>query len=457
MDAYWFYRPGHTEQAISSGGHRVGLTSKYWAACGLVGSLVFTTGASADAAPADNLARGACPVLHVGSQDMQTVKFAALDEEIARGVGTLYAGAVLAISYNGEVLHTAAFGNAQTLSVDNAGKLRKLSRPRSMTVDTIFDMASVTKVEATTAAIMHLVGSGRLGLDDQLGQLLPEFKHTDKAEITVRQLLTHRAGLWEWQPSWLHRDAKGKVLPYLVALPLRYPIGSRSAYSDLGFMLLGEIVSRVSGEPLDRYVKQEIYTPLGMKDTGFLPSPALRKRIAATSQGDTYQRQMAETGKPYPSAPFPPSQPFSGYRRNILVGQANDANAWLGWNGVAGHAGLFSSALDISRYAQALINGGCYGNWRLAPADTVVQFEQTPFDAEQALGFHKWSVPGVTGPFYGHAGFTGTWFAFSPELGLSVVLLTNRVHRDESDGAGYPSVNELRDTALREAVKAVKP
>lgn len=405
--------------------------------------------------PGEDKIGPACPMVHTKQSQISSTRFAQLDAEVTEGVGTLYAGAVLAITYHGEVVHTAAFGHAQTLVSGRDGAAQRLPKPRKMAVDTIFDMASVTKVEATTAAVMHLVGTGRLSLDDKLGALLSEFEGTDKADISVQQLLTHRAGLWEWQPTWLHRDGSGKVRPYLVALPLRYPTGSRLAYSDLGFMLLGEIVSRVSGMPLDRYVKQEIYGPLGMVDSGFLPGAALRKRSVATSQGDDYQREMAESGKPYPRAPYPPAQPFSGYRREFLVGEANDANSWLAWDGVAGHAGLFSTALDLARYSQALINRGCYGNWQLAPAETVEKFEETPFDPSQALGFHKTMLPGVPTSFFGHAGFTGTWFAYSPQLGMSVVLLANRVHRNEGDGKGYPSLDAKREAILRGAVEAV--
>lgn len=396
-----------------------------------------------------------CQVLRTNAGPIRSPAFATLDDELRRGVGDLYAGAVLMVAYQGQVIHAAAFGNAQTLATTPDGALRPLDRPRPMTIDSVFDMASVTKVESTTVAIMQLVGAGQLHLDDTLGALLPEFAGTDKAPITVRQLLTHRAGLWEWQPTWMHSAAGGPALPYLVALPLRYPTGSRFAYSDIGFMLLGEIVARVSGKPLDHYVSEKIYAPLGMTDTGYLPDAARRGRAVATSHGDDYQRLMVETGKPYPAAPFPPAPPFSAYRNRMLVGEANDANAWLGWDGVAGHAGLFSTALDLSRLSQALVNGGCYGDWRLAPSETVAAFEQTPSDPNQALGFHKSGVPGEASPFYGHAGFTGTWFAFSPQLGLSVVLLANRVHRDESDNAGYPSLTGIREAALAQSVAAV--
>ncbi len=123
-------------------------------------------------------------------------------------------------------------------------------------------------------------------LDDRLGDLLPEFAESDKAAITVLHLLTHRGGLWEWQPAWRHLDAEGRALAWLAALPLRYPAGERFAYSDLGFMLLGEIVARVSGLALDQYVRRELYAPLGMADTGFRPIPSCgagwRRRRRAT-------------------------------------------------------------------------------------------------------------------------------------------------------------------------------
>lgn len=411
-------------------------------------ALLAACAAPAAAAPA------ACPVLRDPPAPPGDLRFAAVDAAVRGGIGTLYPGAVLLIADRGRIVHRIAFGHAQTLASAPDGTLQPLGTPRAMAVDTPFDMASITKVEATTAAILQLVGAGRLSLDDRLGALLPAFQGTDKAAITVRQLLTHRAGLWEWQPTWLHRDGAGQVLPYLAALPLRYPAGARFAYSDLGFLLLGAIVTRVSGMPLDRYVREKLYRPLGMADTGFLPSPALRRWAAATSQGDGYQRRMAETGKPYPAAPFPPARPFADYRSQILVGEANDANAALGWGGVAGHAGLFSTATDLARYAQTLLNGGCLGRWRLAPPETVAAFEQTPFDADQALGFHKTQLPGIAAPFYGHSGFTGTWFAFSPQLGLTVVLLTNRLHRP--DGEPLPALDTLREAVLREAVAAVR-
>lgn len=414
----------------------------------LLSMSVWGEGAGKDAA-------AGCAALRVPETMERTAGFARMDATVREGLGSHYAGAVLVVAYRGRVVHETAFGEAQSLTVDGGGRVVPLAPARRMEIDSIFDMASVTKVEATTAAVMHLVDEGKLHLDDRLGALLPEFAGGDKAGITVRQLLTHRAGLQEWQPVWLYRGQPGGVVQYLAGLPLENPIGAKWAYSDLGFMLLGEIVARRTGEALDAYVQREIYRPLGMKDTGFRPAEGLRGRIVASSEGDLYQRAMAETGKPYPVLEKVPMGVKPVYRRQFLVGEANDANSWLGWDGVAGHAGLFSTALDLARYAQALENGGCAGGFRLASEATVRQFEETPYDATQALGFRKFHFEGLNEPFYGHTGFTGTAFWFSPRLQLTVVLLTNRLHRKELPGEEYPSLTAIRAAVAREAVEAV--
>lgn len=373
-------------------------------------------------------------------------RFAALDDIVRGGLGTLYPGAVLLVAHRGAVVHQAAYGNAQSLTLDGSGEVVPLSAPRRMTVDTIFDIASITKIVATTGAVMRLVDQGELDLDDRLGDLLPGFAGGDKAAITVRHLLAHRAGLWEWQPAWLHLDQEGGLLAWLAALPLRYPVGDRHAYSDLAFMLLGEIVARASGLPLDDYVRRALTVPLGMADTGFLPDPDLRSRMAATSQGDLYQRRMAETGQPWPIVQDPPAQPFPDYRTHFLLGEANDLNAWAAWGGVAGHAGLFSTAADLARFAQLMLNGG----------ETSARFLETPFDPAQALGFRKLQLEEEGPAFYGHPGFTGTMLHVAPALDMTVVFLTNRVHRAGPETTPYPALDPVRDALLRQAVEAVR-
>jgi CubicO group peptidase (beta-lactamase class C family) len=400
-------------------------------------------------------------VLRVPSGSTHDPRFAALDGVVRRGLGTgpeaLYPGAVLVVAHRGEMVHAAAFGEAQSLTLNKQGAVERLAVPRGMAVGTIFDVASITKAVATTGALMRLVDAGRLGLDDRLGDLLPLFAHGDKAAITVRQLLTHRAGLWEWQPVWRHRDAEGRALAWLAALPLRYPVGERFAYSDLGFMLLGEIVTRVSGLALDEFAGRELFVPLGMADTGFRPDPGLRSRMAATSQGDLHQRLMAETGRPFPVVTDRPLQPFHDYRTDFLLGEVNDLNARVAWGGVAGHAGLFSTAPDVARFAQLLLNGGRYGPHRLLSPQTVARFLETPYDSAQALGFRKLRVEEGDVAFYGHPGFTGTMLHFAPALDLTIVLLTNRVHRAETETTQYPSLDAVRDALLTHAVEAVRP
>lgn len=398
-----------------------------------------------------------CPALRVPRIATSDQRFAALDEVVRGSLGKLYPGAVLLVAHRATVVHAAAFGDAQSLTLDRRGDIAPLDPPRPMTVRTIHDIASMTKIMATTAAIMRLVDSGRLGLDDRLGDLLPAFANGDKAAITVRHLLAHRAGLWEWQPAWRHLDAEGSALPWLAALPLRYPVGARHAYSDLGFMLLGAIVTRVSGLPLDRYAQQELFDPLGMTDTGFLPSRSRRRRMAATSRGDLYQRRMEETGHPWSIVQDPPPQPFSAYRTQFLLGETNDLNAHAAWGGVAGHAGLFSTAPDVARFAQLILNEGCYGGHQLIAPDTIAQFLETPWDPEQALGFRVLRLNGNGPTFYHHPGYTGTSLHLAPELDLSLTLLTNRVHRGGEETTPYPGLDGLREKLLSLAVEAVGP
>jgi CubicO group peptidase (beta-lactamase class C family) len=380
--------------------------------------------------------------------------FEALDAFVASGTGAggasprLYAGAVLLVAHQARIVHEAAVGHAQT----HEGT-QPLAEPREMRTNTIFDLGSITKVAATTAAVMKLVDEGVLRLDDAIGRHLPEVGR-EKSEITVRQLLTHRSGLWEWQPTYLHARGPGKALRFVAEVRLRYGIGDGRHYSDLGFMLLGVIVERVTGRSLDDYVRREIHEPLGMTDAWFAPDPALRGRIAATSLGNPYERRMIATGSPYPVDGDPDD--FDGWRDSTLVGEVNDGNTWYAWGGVAGHAGLFSTAGDLAAFGQALCNGGGYGGARLASADTVSAFLTEPYDPGQAIGFESRRLPGsATVPVreggFGHGGFTGTELLFDPSRDLVVVLLTNRQH----PGEPYGSLEPVWDGVLRRVLAAL--
>jgi CubicO group peptidase (beta-lactamase class C family) len=377
----------------------------------------------------------------------------AIDEAVAARAGTAgdarYTGATVLVAHRGHVVHAAAFGDAEAFALVD-GEVEALDEPRPTQLDTIFDQASITKVAATTAAVMQLVDARELDLDDRLGDHLPAFDADGKGDITVRQLLTHRSGLWEWQPTWMYGQGRDEVLAYLADLELRYGIGEGRRYSDIGFMLLGAIVEEVTGEPLDVHVRERVHAPLGMDDARFTPDETLRGRIAATSHGNPYEYQMVDTGSPYPVGDVDPDD-FDGWRSYTLVGEVNDGNAWYGWQGVAGHAGLFATAHDLGVFAQTLVNGGGYGDHTLASSDTVETFLATPYDANQAHGFwpNRLSPAGVSGG-YGHGGFTGTEFLFDPDRELVVVLLTNRQHL----GQPYTGIAPVWNEVVRQAVAA---
>ena len=377
-----------------------------------------------------------------------------LRQIISRYSGTdpntsLYPGAALLVARGGKILFAEGQGMAQYQGATD-GELYPFTAPRKVHADTVFDLASVTKVVSTTAAIMHLVSERRLSLTDTLGELLPGMSGTDKAQITLQQLLTHRAGLWEWQPTWLHKKrSRSSVYAYLAALPLRYSPGEKRAYSDIGFMLLGEIVEHTTGSRLDDYVHNTVFAPLGMNHTRYLPPPEWRSNIAATSLGNGYEQHMVTSGKPYPILDKPPfSNTFSGYRNDVLNGEVNDGNAWYGLEGVAGHAGLFFTVQDLAIFCQTLLNGGGYGNTMLADPETLNQFLQTPFDTNQALGFWRFEN-GEGRESFGHSGFTGSEIMFRPDDQLIVIMLTNRQHNGLSIDGTYPSVKPAWNALLR--------
>lgn len=283
-----------------------------------------------------------------------------------------------------------------------------------MTPDTIFDLASLTKVIATTTAVMQLVERGMISLEDPVADYWPEFKAHGKEAITVRELLTHYSGLrpdLDLKPEWSGYET---ALPMIVEeTPVAVP-GTRFIYSDINFETLGEIVRRVSGQPLEVFCAQNIFQPLGMKDTFFSPPPAVHDRIAPT------QYQNGETGK-------------------MLWGEVHDPTAY-NMGGVAGHAGLFSTADDLAIFAQMLLNGGTYAGARVLSPLTVEKMTtpQAPPDAMILRGL-GWDIDspyasnrGELYPLgsYGHTGWTGTSIWIDPVSRTYVILLTNRVHPD---------------------------
>jgi uncharacterized protein YbbC (DUF1343 family)/CubicO group peptidase (beta-lactamase class C family) len=309
-----------------------------------------------------------------------------------------------------------------------------------MTVDTIFDLASLTKPVATTTAMMRLMEQGRIRLNDTVASFIPGFERYGKRDITIRHLLTHVSGLrpdvdldpWEGYDTAIEL-AKDEV-------PTSAP-GERFVYSDINFFLLGDIVSRVSGQPLDRYTRREIFEPLGMIDTEFNPAAAKRSRIAPTERCDV-------------KAPWPCHTPDAP----VLRGVVHDPTARR-MGGVAGHAGLFGTAHDLSRFARALLNGGALGTTRVLSPASVEKMTSpaTPagLTAVRGLG---WDIDssfssnrGELFPIgsFGHTGFTGTSLWIDPVSKLYVIFLSNRVHPD-----GKGDVTPLRGRVATAAVAA---
>ncbi len=320
-------------------------------------------------------------------------------------------GAVCIIGHKGKIVYRKAFGYASLQPVK-----------RLMTVDTVFDLASLTKVTATAPSIMSLVEDGAIGLQTDMATVWPAYAQNGKGDITIQQLLSHSAGLspghgffakyadankgkHAGDKGWV--DVGSKVWADLEAAKLNYTPDSRFVYSDDGFMTLGEIVHRVSGEPLDAYARERIFKPLHMNDTTFRPGPALRKRAAPTE---------LRWGK-------------------WLQGEVHDPNSWT-LNGVAGHAGLFSTADDLSRYAQMYLNGGELDGVRvLSPA--TVRAMTNPASAiglpVRGLGWDIDSGYTKRGDFFGpqsfgHTGWTGTSLWVDKASQTFVVLLSNRNH-----------------------------
>lgn len=273
---------------------------------------------------------------------------------------------------------------------------------------TLWDMASLTKVVALTSSMMQLVETGRVSLDAPVQRYLPDWNGAGKERVTIRHLLTHSAGLPAWRPVYKEATDADGAMRLVYDTPLDTAPGVRMVYSDLGAILLGEIVRRVSGQRVDAYAAEHVFAPLGMNDTKFLPPSADRPRIAPTE--------------------------VDPWRQRHLRGEVHDENAFA-LGGVSAHAGLFSTAADLTRFARAYLNGGALDGRRVFRPETIRLFTtvQDSTFSNRALG---WETPTGTNsagrlmkrPAFGHTGFTGTSVWIDPSRDLFVILLTNRVN-----------------------------
>ncbi len=317
---------------------------------------------------------------------------AVIQQEISDGS---IPGAVLVVGHDGKVIYRKAYGH------------RALEpRPEPMTVDTIFDIASLTKVVATTPAVMQLFEQGKIRLNDPVTKYIPDFGQNGKQDITIRQLLTHYSGLapdLDLKTPWEGKDtAYGMV--YAEVPP--DPPGSKFSYSDINFIVLGELVEKVSGQPFDEYCARHIFAPLKMTHTRFLPPPSWRSKIAPTQYDEN---------------------------EHMLRGVVHDPTARR-MGGVAGHAGLFSTADDLAKFAQALLDGGggILSPLSVEKMTTPQQPPQAPvlrgfgWDIDSPLSSNRGDLLPVGG--YGHTGWTGTSIWIDPTTQSYIILLSNAVH-----------------------------
>jgi uncharacterized protein YbbC (DUF1343 family)/CubicO group peptidase (beta-lactamase class C family) len=381
---------------------------------------------------------GVAFVLDAHAQDRGTVESSAGFAPIASLVDAAISrrelpGAVVLVGRGDAVLYQQAFGNRAHLPA-----------PEPMTADTIFDLASLTKVVATTTSVMQLVEQGRIRLNDPVSQFIPDFGRYGKERITIRHLLAHTSGL---RPDLeLEVEFKGAdegIRRATEEVPQAAP-GERFVYSDINFFLLGDIVRRVGGERLDAYARKHVFDPLGMKDTMFLPPESQRARIAPTERCQVLAWPC--TGPENNEVPF-------------LRGIVHDPTARR-MDGVAGHAGLFSTAADLSRFCRMLLGGGRLGSARILSPMTVERMTSpaTPPGMREVRGL-GWDLDS---PFsanrgdlfplgsFGHTGFTGTSLWLDPHTKSYVIFLSNRVHPD-----GKGDVTPLRGKVATVAAAAL--
>jgi CubicO group peptidase (beta-lactamase class C family) len=344
------------------------------------------------------------------------IDFSPIDEMLAAEIEAKhFPGAVYLISENGETKCVRASGNAVVIP-----------EVIPATIDTIYDLASLTKPLVTTLLCAILEEQQRLNFELTVGSYLPEFLADDKRDITVKQLLTHSSGLPAWRPLYAEITDPSDVLRYISQIPLANPIGTKVVYSDLGFIVLGKLMEQICGLPLADVARQGIFAKLELSDTCFNPPASLRKRIAATEYGNQYEEKMAGDSASH----------FTNWRREMIWGQVHDGNAHF-LNGVAGHAGLFGSAKDVLKIARQFLPGGELLNNQSLPQFCTNLTSGCGID--RSIGWTlSTNTNGAAGnrisrTAFGHSGFTGTSVWIDPEKNRIFILLTNRVHPLRSD------------------------
>jgi CubicO group peptidase (beta-lactamase class C family) len=373
--------------------------------------------AAASVTPADPASAGMAANLGARVDSIVSV---AIEEGAAPGVA-------VAVGRWGRVVHLRGYGRID---------IPAHSAP--VTDSTLFDLASLTKVVATTTAAMILEDEGRLNLDAPIRTYLPEIDAVAKSRITMRMMLTHTGGFEAFAPLWRESRGRAGYLRQINARPLAYAPGDSTVYSDWDFVLAGLVIERITGMPLDVFLKNRVWQPLEMRDTGYNPllSGSVPADSACTAAFRSHHPLLDRIAK---------TEMDTVYRRTHVHGIVHDENA-CALGGVAGHAGLFSSARDLALFAQMLLNGGQYGAARLIQPTTIARWTaRQSHRSSRAIGWDTPAPRSSAGRYFsprsfGHTGFTGTSIWLDPERGVFVVLLTNRVN---------PTRSNMRHEALR--------
>jgi len=377
-------------------------------------------------------------------------------------------GIVILATKDNKIIFEKAYGYAQLNDAKDFSdianpKAVRLENPKKMKEDTIFDLASVTKVAATTQAIMKLNFEGKLSVDDLVTKYIPEFGKNGKDTITIKELLTHTSGMPQWTPSFLYvNNDREKLLDYIIELKPIFEKGDHK-YSDFGFMALGYIVEKISGKTLDEYVEEEIYKPLGMNNTFFRPLDhgISKDNIASTSLGNPFEYRMVDETN-YPDFGYDTTQDqeafkkFDGWRKYTLVGDVNDGNAGMASDGIAGHAGLFSNVEDLAILTQMMLNGGELNGVKIYDQKTINEFTKNYLgENNRGYGFELNStyMGDNVKNSYGHNGFTGTHIIINPEKNMSFIILTNKqnlgLNEEGSYNGTFKFVNEIVNEFLK--------
>ncbi|MCQ8877446.1 penicillin binding protein PBP4B [Pseudoalteromonas shioyasakiensis] len=379
----------------------------------------------------------------------EKVDFKAVDALINEEISQGFPGAVLAVVKDGQLIKLSHYGDAKKYNATGG----KLATPQKMQADTLFDIASNTKMFATNFALMKLASEGQLDVEKPLFYYLPEFRGAGREQRLVKDLLTHSAGYPavvdfhrkdnKFGERFFSQNSLRTKNLLLTGVPFVAGRNVRHLYSDIDYMLLGVLVERITGQSLDSYVEGQIYQPLGLTQTVYNPLQKgfNKNQIAATElQGNTRGGRLE----------------FENVRTDVLQGQVHDEKAFYALGGVAGHAGLFSTGYDMSIMMQLLLNGGGYGDKQFFTAQVIEQFTNAQASNETyglgwrraGHGAQKWHFGPYASPqAYGHTGWTGTVTVIDPEYDLAIVLLTNARHTPiEGSDTHYEFVGKKFET-----------